>query len=321
MSKIHSKDEYLRKEKAFHLMSLSASASSNSAFAQQVDSLGFKLLPEYSHGDLSKPRFCCTTVQNKENPKEVFLLNRGLPWEKMNFWGCLEELPDIIAATRAKKPEDTHFLEKKLYDIRRDKDLEKITVIGHSRGALVVDHTADVPEIASSQYTSVLTLSVESPGVSWLDVRNPDYIEYISDFHSIINSCGTPSSKNPIAIQNTPKNIMGREFIELGFELHGIQSLCDNFSSQSVLPTRPACFSYAYKDFISRGGKPSIQAAIAVKSGNIIKNMSTVPATICGLLVDAVRPDSYSSEENNFWSDLEDWFEIGLTGLAMEYFF
>ena len=44
-------------------------------------------------------------------------------------------------------------------------------------------------------------------------------------------------------------------------------------------------------------------------------------ATICGLLVDAVRPDSYSSEESNFWSDLEDWFEIGLTGLAMEYFF
>ena len=72
---------------------------------------------------------------------------------------------------------------------------------------------------------------------------------------------------------------------------------------------------------IALGGKPSIQAAIAVKSGNIIKNMSTVPATICGLLVDAVRPDSYSSEESNFWSDLEDWFEIGLTGLAMEYFF
>ena len=152
----------------------------------------------------------------------------------------------------------------------------------------------------------MLTLSVESLGVNWLDVQNPYYIEYISDFHSIINSCGTPSSKNPIAIQNTPKNIMGREFIELGFELHGIQSLFDNFFSQSALSARPACFSYTYIDFISRGGKPSIQAAMAVKSGNIIKNMSAVPAAICGLLVDAVRPDSYTSEESNFWGDLED---------------
>ncbi|MDP4709234.1 MAG: hypothetical protein NWS20_04460 [Rickettsiaceae bacterium] len=324
MSKIHSKDDYLRQEKAFHLMSLSAIATSNTAFAKQVDSLGFKLLPDYSHGDLSKPRFCCTAVQNKENLKEVFLLNRGLPWEKMNFWGCLEELPDILAATRGKEPEDTHLLTKKLYDIRRDKDLEKITVIGHSRGALVVDHTADKVEIASSKYTSVLTLSAESPGVSWLNIQNPDYIQYISDFHSIINSCGTPSSPRPIAIQNTPQNITGREFVELGFELHGIQSLLDNFSSQAPLAPRPACFSYAYEDFINKGGKPSLQAAIAVKGGNMIKNMSAIPATMCNLLIDAIRPDSYAIKENDFWNgwnDLEGLAEVALTGLAIECLF
>ena len=176
MAKLPESSKSARNQQAFELMDLVASAKSDSDFSTKAKRLGFDYLSDYSHGNLDKPRFCCTTVRDSDNPRKVYVMNRGLSWRTLNFSGFLEELPDIIAAARSRKPEDTGILAKKLFDINRDMDIDEITVVGHSRGALVVDYNADNEVLISSESRSARVLSIESPGSSWLNVRNPDYI-------------------------------------------------------------------------------------------------------------------------------------------------
>ena len=220
--------------KLFELMSLAASAESDSDFSTKAKKLGFDYLSDYSHGNLDKPRYCCATVFDSDNPKKVYVINRGLSWRTMNFFGFLEELPDVIAAARSKEPEDTMVLKKKLFDINRDMDIEEITDIGHSRGALVFDYNANNELLISNEYTSARVVSIESPGSPWLTVRNLDYMEYVSNFPSIINSCGSSSSKNPIAIANHKGIIKGKDFLYHSFMPHGIDGMVANFGSQTL---------------------------------------------------------------------------------------
>ena len=166
MSKLPEDSKSERNLQAFELMDLVASAKSDSDFSAKVKRLGFDYLSDYSHGNLDKPRFCCTTVCDSDDPKKIYVISRGLSWRTLNFSGFLEELPDIVAAARSSKPEDTGILEKKLFDINRDMDIDEITVVGHSRGALVVDYNADNEVLISSKYRSARVLSIESPGSS-----------------------------------------------------------------------------------------------------------------------------------------------------------
>lgn len=297
MSKLPEDSKSKRNLQAFELMDLVASAKSDSDFSAKAKRLGFDYLSDYSHGNLDKPRFCCTTVCDSDDPKKIYVINRGLSWRTLNFSGFLEELPDIVAAARSSKPEDTGILEKKLFDINRDMDIDEITVVGHSRGALVVDYNADNEVLISSKYRSARVLSIESPGSSWLNVRNPDYIEYISNFPSIINSCGSSSSKNPVAIVNYNGITTGKDFLYHSFMSHGIDSMFANFSSQEIVKSRITSFSGAYDNFIKLGGSSSISSTLFVKSGSAIKNMSFLTSVFCNLMIEALRPNSYEPPE------------------------
>ena len=307
MAKLPESSKSARNLQAFELMNLAANAESDLDFSARAKRLGFNYLPDYSHGSLDKPRFCCTTVQEIDNPKNIYIMNRGLSWRTLNFSGFLEELPDIIAAARSRKPEDSGVLEKKLFDVRRDKDVEEITLVGHSRGGLVVDYNADNEFLISDEYMSARVISIESPGSSsWFKVRNPDYVEYISNFSGMVNACGTSSSKNPIAITNRKKITKGKDFLYHSFESHGIDTMLANFRFQVSLESRITCFNEAYGNFVKLGGKSSICSTLAVKMGDAIKNMSFFTSVFCSLMIDAVRPDSYAPPPEPLFSDFEE---------------
>ncbi len=212
----------------------------------------------------------------------------------MNFFGFLEELPEILAAARSKKPEDTGVLEKKLFDINRDRDVEEITIVGHSRGALVVDHSADTEPLVDGRFGYTRVISVESPGVYGLKVKNLNYVEYISSFSSIINAFGTSASPKPIMIKNTDGIKRGKDFLHHSFDLHGMDSMHKNFSEQFPLEGRISCFSESYASFIKQGGVSTIRSTMAVEAANAIKGMSLVPRVATNLLLNCIRPNSYS---------------------------
>ncbi len=69
MKKLPDESKSERNLLAFRLMDLVAQAESNKDFSVKAARLGYKFLPEYSHGDLSLPRFCCTTVQKSDSPE------------------------------------------------------------------------------------------------------------------------------------------------------------------------------------------------------------------------------------------------------------
>ena len=76
MAKLPESSKSARNLQAFELMNLAANAESDLDFSARAKRLGFNYLPDYSHGSLDKPRFCCTTVQEIDNPKKISFITK-----------------------------------------------------------------------------------------------------------------------------------------------------------------------------------------------------------------------------------------------------
>ena len=184
--------ELTRHKQAFQLMSIAATAKSDKDFANKVEEIDFTLLSDFSHGDLGKPRFCCVVVQSKVNPEIIYVLNRGLSWKTLNFWGFLEEFHDILAAMRSKEPEDSHILMEVLGKVHERLKISELVVIGHSRGALVVKYNSDkIHQKFDPQYEIVRTISVDSPGSDNIVVESSSHFQYVSTTFSRVSICIT----------------------------------------------------------------------------------------------------------------------------------
>ena len=277
--------ELTRHKQAFQLMSIAATAKSDQDFSNKVEEIGFTALSDFSHGDLSKPRFCCVVVQNKINPEIVYVLNRGLSWKTLNFWGFLEEFQDILAAMRSKEPEDSHILMEVLGKIQENLEISELVVIGHSRGALVVKYNSDaIHEKFDDQYKIVRTISVDSPGNNHLEVESSSHSQYVSSFSSVINTCGKHHSQ-AICIKNIAAH-GGKSFFLKSIESHDMGRLHDSFFKQiKVKKGRPETYTDAYKNFLAKGGEFTFIEAIAVLLGERIKEMSQESIAICDSLI------------------------------------
>lgn len=313
-----------RVEKAFELMYSVAELKSDKEFETEMKNDGFKFLEDYSYGSLEKPRLCTKVVQEIDNPKKIYVINRGLSWSNMGFWSLLEETPDIIAISRGHKPEGFDILQEKLDNIKRDFSIEEITIVGHSRGALVVDYNADSEWLTRDGYKPMV-VSIESPGTAKdFEVNNPNYLEYISNFPSIINACGTSSSKNTIAINNHVNIDAQQNFVNNSFISHGITSLKASLKDQSVLEERISCFDTAYELFLGSGGKSCYYSKLAVefcKNFRNIQNSSNKTTNkivnILDQAVDYVRPNSLVDDDSQFWLDESDFINLSLIGQTL----
>ena len=77
MSKISLISREERNKFGFYLSNLVSEAKSISELTKVFDGLDLKLLTDYSHGDLDKPRFCCITAQSKKDSGIIYVLSRG----------------------------------------------------------------------------------------------------------------------------------------------------------------------------------------------------------------------------------------------------
>jgi len=254
-------------KKAMQLMTELVESGSDQEFAQKINLLGYSVIPKYSYGKLSEPGFCLATIYEKANPNVFFVLNRGLSWQHQNLGGFYAELPDILAVLGSNKPADSAMLPKKIYDIRREETIEKMTVIGHSRGALVVQHNADNECFNPSYYSNTRLIAVESPGVNGLKVKNTNTIGYKA-FPNFINCWGAMPFKDNTMIHNCTK-LINKGFFEMSCDWHGMQSIYNNFNRQ--LPLKGWITSdLAYMNFLRLGGKMDWLSMSLMVSGKLI---------------------------------------------------
>ncbi len=236
---------------AILLMTKLVEAGSDREFAEEASLLGYSVIPKYSYGKLSEPGYCLATIVEKTNSNIFIVLNRGVSWQHQNWNGLCKEWSDIMATLGSKPPADSDMLPKKIYDIRREETIEKMTVIGHSRGALVVQHNADKECFDPIHHANTRLIAVESPGVNGLKVKNTNTIGYKA-YPNFINCWGGLAFKTNSMVVNYTK--IDKGFFEMSCDWHSIKSIYDNFHRQLSIQ-KWVTPDMAYFNFLHFGGK------------------------------------------------------------------
>ena len=261
------KQRIISDKEAIGLMAKFVSSVSEEEFFTEMNESGYDILLDFSSDDFLEPGYQIVTVCQQENPNIIVVLNRGLSWHHQTLKGFLQEWPDISAAFASKPPVESDILPKKISDIRDKKIVEEMTIIGHSRGALAVQHNADVSCI---NYPNTRLIAVDSPGIKGLKVQNPNTVGYKA-LPNAINCWGDFAFEENHVILNHTK-FTEKGFFQASCDLHGIKGIYDNFEKQQPLK-QPYTFELAYMTFCTLGGKMGfISSSMLLFSGLALQN-------------------------------------------------